>query len=87
MRDRIDVLLLSLGTTFGWRVADSAFLEQIERAGASIAAASVRFGATGHLRRAYPVTDLVEASAARRALRAALQQRNVLHARVHPVAG
>ncbi len=74
MSDRIDVLLLSLGTTFGWRVADSAFLKQLERAGASTAAVSVHFGAAGRLRRAYPVTDLVEASAARRALRAALRE-------------
>lgn len=69
-----DVLLLSLGTTLGWRMADSAFLEQLERAGASTAAASVRMGASARLRRAYPVIDLVEASAARRALRAALRR-------------
>ena len=74
MTDRVDVLLLSLGTTFGWRVADSIFLEQLERAGVSTAAVSVRFGAAGRLRRAYPVNDLVEASAARRALRAAVQK-------------
>ena len=73
MSDSPDVLLLSLGTTLGWRVADRLFLEQLERAGVSTAAVSVRFGAAGRLRRAYPVNDLVEAVAARRALRAALR--------------
>jgi Glycosyl transferases group 1 len=68
-----DVLLLSLGTTLGWRAADEIFLEQLRRAGASTAAVSVRMGATARLRRAYPITDLVEAAAARRALRAALR--------------
>jgi hypothetical protein len=71
---RPDILLLSLGTTLGWRVGDGIFLEQLDRAGASTAAVSVRIGATGRLRRAYPVIDLVEALAARRALRAALRR-------------
>jgi len=69
-----DVLLLSLGTTLGWRRADAVFLEQLERAGASSAAVSVRMGASARLRRAYPVTDIVEAVAARRALHAALRR-------------
>ncbi|MGH2847750.1 MAG: glycosyltransferase [Thermoleophilaceae bacterium] len=72
---RADVLLLSLGTTLGWRVADRIFLEQLRAAGVAAEAVSVRIGATGRLRRAYPVTDLVEAVAARRALRAALLTR------------
>ena len=70
-----DVLLVSLGTTLGWRIADRLFLEQLERAGASTAAVAVRFGWTGRLRRAYPVNDLVEMTAARRALRTALRRR------------
>ncbi|MEA2332354.1 MAG: hypothetical protein QOH58_2492 [Thermoleophilaceae bacterium] len=74
MNARPDVLLLSLGTTLGWRVADSILLDQIERAGAATAAATVRVGASGGLRRAYPVTDFVEALAARRALAAALRR-------------
>ena len=68
-----DVLLLSLGTTLGWRAADAIFVEQLRAAGATVAAATVRMGATARLRRAYPVTDLVEALAARRALRAAVR--------------
>jgi Glycosyl transferases group 1 len=71
---RPDILLLSLGTTLGWRAADAVFVDQLRRAGASVVATTVRIGATSRLRRAYPVTDLVEALAARRALRAALRR-------------
>ena len=71
---RPDVLLLSLGTTLGWRAADAIFVDQLRHAGASVTATTVRIGASGRLRRAYPVTDLVEAFAARRALRAALRR-------------
>jgi Glycosyl transferases group 1 len=72
--ERPDILLLSLGTTLGWRAADGVFVEQLRAAGASVAATAVRMGATRRLRRAYPVTDLVEAVAARRALRAAIER-------------
>jgi Glycosyl transferases group 1 len=70
-----DVLLLSLGTTLGWRAADAVFAEQLREAGASVVVAAVGIGATGRLRRAYPVTDLVEAVAARRALRGSLRRK------------
>ena len=73
-RGRPDVLLLSLGTTLGWRAADAVFVDQLRRTGASVVATTVRIGATGRLRRAYPVTDLVEALAAGRALTAALRR-------------
>ena len=69
-----ELLLVSLGTTLGWRVADRLFLEQVERAGARAAAVAVRFGWTGRLRRGYPVNDLVEMTAARRAVEAALRR-------------
>jgi len=69
-----DVLLLSLGTTLGWRVADALFIDQLERAGATVEPVAVRVGATARLRRGYPVNDVVEALAARRALRAALER-------------
>ena len=72
--DRPDVLLLSLGTTLGWVVGDVLLVEQLRRAGVSVEPVSVRIGASGRLRRAYPVTDLVEATAARRALAAALDR-------------
>ncbi len=64
-----DVLLLSLGTTLGWRAATRSSPTACGAPGRRVAAVSVRMGATGRLRRAYPVTDLVEAVAARRALR------------------
>jgi hypothetical protein len=69
-----DVLLLSLGTTLGWRVSDSLFVDQLRRAGVTVEPVAVRVGASARLRRAYPVTDLVEAAAARRALAAALDR-------------
>jgi hypothetical protein len=62
-----DLLLVSLGTTRGLRVADAAFIEQTRAAGASVEAVGVRIGLLDRLRRAYPVNDLVEAAAARRA--------------------
>jgi len=68
-----DLLLVSLGTTRGLRVADAALLEQVRRAGASADAVAVRIGALDRLRRGYPANDLVEAAAARRALRAGLR--------------
>jgi glycosyltransferase involved in cell wall biosynthesis len=71
---RPDVLLLSLGTTLGWRVADELLLAQLERAGASTEAVKVRIGAADRLRRGYPVNDLVEMYAARRAARAAVER-------------
>jgi hypothetical protein len=69
-----DVLLLSLGTTIGLRTGDQALADMIRQAGASVELVRVRIGATGALRRAYPVTDLVEAVAARRALTGALRR-------------
>ena len=71
---RPDVLLLSLGTTLGWRVADELLLAQLERAGANTAAVTVRLGAADRLRRGYPMNDLVEMYAARRAARAAVER-------------
>jgi Glycosyl transferases group 1 len=71
---RPDVLLLSLGTTLGWRRADELLFGQLERAGASATAVSVGLGATGRLRRGYPVNDVVEMYAARRAARAAVER-------------
>jgi glycosyltransferase involved in cell wall biosynthesis len=69
---RVDVLLLSLGTTLGWRQADRLFLEQLQRAGVRTEAVTVGFGLAGRLRRGYPLNDFVEMHAARRALLTAL---------------
>jgi hypothetical protein len=73
---RPDLLLVSLGTTLGWRVADRRFLEQVKGAGATADAVAVRLGWTGRLRRGYPLNDFVEMTAARRALSAALRVRS-----------
>ena len=70
-----ELLLISLGTTRGLRVADSMLLEMLTQAGARVNAVGVAIGAAGALRRGYPVNDLVEAFAARRALASALKAR------------
>ena len=70
-----DLLLVSLGTTHGLRVADSLLVATLREAGASVDPIGVRIGATNCLRRGYPVNDLVEAIAARRAVTAALARR------------
>ena len=71
---RPDVLLVSLGTTLGWRVADEMLLEQLRHAGASTAVVSVGRGAADRLRRGYPLNDLVEMHAARRTARTAVER-------------
>jgi hypothetical protein len=71
---RPDVLLVSLGTTLGWRVADRMLLAQLERAGVGTAAVSVGRGGADRLRRGYPVNDLVEMYAARRTARTAVER-------------
>ncbi|HEY1517208.1 MAG TPA: glycosyltransferase [Solirubrobacteraceae bacterium] len=68
MSDRVDVLVLSLGTTRGLRLSDAQLVDMLRDAGASVAAVATRIGLTNALRRAYPVNDVVEAIAARRAL-------------------
>jgi hypothetical protein len=71
---RADVMLVSLGTTLGWRVADEQLLEQLRRAGASTAVVAVGRGAADRLRRGYPLNDLVEMHAARRTVRSAVER-------------
>lgn len=69
-----DLLQISLGTTRGLRFADGWFAELAGRAGVTVETVGVRVGATSRLRRAYPVTDVVEALAARRAAASALRR-------------
>jgi glycosyltransferase involved in cell wall biosynthesis len=71
---RPDLLLVSLGTTLGWRRADELLLAGLERAGAATTAISVGIGATDRLRRGYPVNDVVEMYAARRAVRTVVER-------------
>lgn len=68
-----DLLLVSLGTTRGLRLADAQLVDMLREAGASVEAVSTRIGLTNALRRAYPVNDFVEAVAARRALAAGMR--------------
>jgi Glycosyl transferases group 1 len=72
--DRVDVLLVSLGTTRGLRLSDAQLVSMLREAGASVAAVATRIGLTNVLRRGYPVNDFVEAVAARRALNAGMQR-------------
>jgi hypothetical protein len=55
-------------------VADEQLLAQLERAGAATAAVSVGRGAADRLRRGYPLNDLVEMHAARRAVLSAVER-------------
>jgi glycosyltransferase involved in cell wall biosynthesis len=66
---RVDVLVLSLGTTAGWRLADAELAGSFERAGARVALARVP---PAREVRTFALTDAVQAAAARRAARAAL---------------
>ncbi|PZS09860.1 MAG: hypothetical protein DLM64_09785 [Solirubrobacterales bacterium] len=70
-----DVLVVSLGTTPGLRVADNMLIAMLREAGASAEALSVGIGITDKARRGYPLNDFVEAVAARRALASALRTR------------
>lgn len=70
----VDVLVLSLGTTRGLRIADGQLAELLREAGASVAVTGVRIGVGDVLRRGYPLNDIVEAIAARRALGNALRR-------------
>jgi hypothetical protein len=64
-----DLALISLGTTPGLVRSDEAFAELVRAAGVTIAVLPVRIGRSGKLRRGAAAVDLVEALAARRALR------------------
>jgi hypothetical protein len=70
----VDILLVSLGTTRGLQLADAQLVDMVREAGASVAAVATRIGLTNALRRGYPVNDVVEALAARRALDAGMRR-------------
>lgn len=72
MSARPDLLIVSLGTTKGLRIADAGFAAQLREAGASVKVVATRIGLSDRLRRGYPVNDLVEALAARRAAETAI---------------
>jgi glycosyltransferase involved in cell wall biosynthesis len=70
----VDILLVSPGTTAGWRRVDRELAELLEELGLSTALASTDFRIARHLRRGVLLTDLVEAAAMRRALGRALRR-------------
>jgi hypothetical protein len=61
----VDVALLSLAPTLGWRHSDAQFAALIRAAGASCTVVTVSIGRAAALRRRAALTDLVEALAAR----------------------
>jgi glycosyltransferase involved in cell wall biosynthesis len=70
----IDVLLVSPGTTAGWRRADDELARAIEELGPSVAVCSSDYRVARHLRRTMLLTDLAEATAMRRATTSALRR-------------
>jgi hypothetical protein len=70
-RTPVDVLLVSLGSTGGWRSADAELAESLRRAGASVALAAA---AQPRPVRTFMLTDLTWARAARSAAKSALQE-------------
>jgi glycosyltransferase involved in cell wall biosynthesis len=66
---RVDIAIVSLGTTMGWRRGDEALAAQIEAAGATCELRPMRLGAARHLQRSMALTDVVQALASRRAAR------------------
>jgi hypothetical protein len=70
----VDVLLVSPGTTAGWRRVDRELAELLRELGLSTAIASTDFRIAGRFRRGVLLTDLAEAVAMRRALTRALRR-------------
>jgi glycosyltransferase involved in cell wall biosynthesis len=70
-RSPVDVLLVSLGSTGGWRAADEELAESLRRAGASLALAAAL---PPRPVRTFMLTDLTWARAARRAADGALRR-------------
>ncbi len=73
-RITVDVLLVSPGTTAGWRRVDAHAAEMLRDLGLSVAVASTDFAVARHLRRTMQLTDLAEAAAMRRAATRALRR-------------
>jgi glycosyltransferase involved in cell wall biosynthesis len=70
----IDVLLVSPGTTAGWRRADAELRRALEELGLTVAVCTSEYRLARHLRRTVLMTDLAEAGAIRRALTKALRR-------------
>ena len=74
MRLPVDVLLVSPGTTPGWRRADAEFTRALESLSISVAACTSDYRFARHFRRTQLLTDLAEAAAMRRTLTKALRR-------------
>ena len=75
-RTTVDVLLVSPGTTTGWRRLDAHAAAALRDLGLSVAVASSEFRVARHLRRTMQLTDLAEAAAMRRATTKALRDQD-----------
>ena len=73
-RERPDVLLVSPGTTEGWRRADSELADVLRELGVSVSVVGSEMRFARHFRRTMQLTDLAEAAAMRRALSRALRR-------------
>lgn len=69
-----DVLLVSPGTTEGWRRADAELADALGELGVSVSLVRSDMRVARHLRRTMQLTDLAEAAAMRRALSRALRR-------------
>jgi hypothetical protein len=63
---KVDIAIVSLGTTMGWRRGDEALAAHVEAAGLSCDLRPMRLGRARHLQKAMWATDLVQALACRR---------------------
>jgi hypothetical protein len=70
----VDVLLVSPGTTAGWRRVDRELAELLQELGLTTATATTDFRIAGRLRRGVVLTDLAEAAAMRGAVTRALRR-------------
>jgi glycosyltransferase involved in cell wall biosynthesis len=71
---QVDVLLVSPGTTEGWRRADAELAEVLRELGLSVSVVRSDMRFARHLRRTMQLTDLAEAAAMRHALSRALRR-------------
>jgi len=69
----VDVLLVSPGTTLGWRRADAELTDVLEELGVTVSLVRSDMRLARHFRRTMQLTDLAEAAAMRRALSRALR--------------
>lgn len=69
-----ELLIVSPATTAGWRTVEQELAGSLERLEVPYRVNRLRLGPSRRLRRAWPLVDLVEAAAARRALREGLAE-------------